>query len=59
MSDDKIKEYEGFFKESIKRLKEIKEKEYDQFDENSKSEYDGLKEMFEMLSKIKLDELKK
>jgi len=59
MSDKKIKEYEGFFKESIKRLEEIKEKEYDQFDENSKSEYDGLKEMFEMLSKIKLDELKK
>jgi len=59
MSDEKIKEYEGFFKESIKRLEEIKEKEYDQFDENSKSEYDGLKEMFEMLSKIKLDDLKK
>ena len=59
MSDEKIKEYEEFFKESIKRLDEIKEKEYDQFDENSKSEYDGLEEMFEMLSKIKLDDLKK
>ena len=59
MSDEKIKEYERFFVESIKRLEEIKEKEYDQFDENSKSEYDGLEEMFEMLSKIKLDDLKK
>jgi len=59
MSDEKIKEYEEFFKVSIKRLEEIKEKEYDQFDENSKSEYDGLEEMFEMLSKIKLDDLKK
>ena len=59
MSDEKIKEYGIFFVESIKRLEEIKEKEYDQFDENSKSEYDGLKEMFEMLSKIKLDDLKK
>ncbi|PJC50292.1 MAG: histidine kinase [Nitrosopumilales archaeon CG_4_9_14_0_2_um_filter_34_16] len=59
MSDEKIKEYEEFFKESIKRLNEIREKEYDQFDGNSKSEYNGLKEMFEMLSKIKLDDLKK
>ena len=59
MSDEKIKEYERFFVESIKRLEEIKEKEYDQFDENSKSEYDGLEEMFGMLSKIKLDDLKK
>jgi PAS domain S-box-containing protein len=59
MSDEKIKEYEEFFKESIKKLNEIREKEYDQFDGNSKSEYNGLKEMFEMLSKIKLDDLKK
>ena len=59
MSNYKIKEFEEFFKESIKRLEKIKEKEYDQWDENSKSEYDGLKEMFEILSKIKLDDLKK
>jgi PAS domain S-box-containing protein len=57
MSNEKIKEFEKFFKESIKKLEKIKEKEYDQFDENSKSEYKGLKEMFEMLSKIKLDDL--
>ena len=59
MSNEKIKEFEEFFKESIKRLEKIKEKKYDQYDENSKSEYEGLKEMFEMLSKIKLDDLKK
>ena len=58
ISNEKIKEYKEFFKESIKRLEEIKEKEYDQFDVNSKSEYDGLEGMFGMLSKIKLDELK-
>ena len=58
MTDDKIKEYQKFFKESIGRLEEIKEKEYDQLDENSKSEYDGLKQMFEMLSSINFEELK-
>jgi len=59
ISDEKIKECEEFFKESNVKLDEIKEKDYDQFDENSKSEYDGLKEMFEMLSKINLNDLKK
>ena len=59
MTDKKIKEYQEFFKESNARLDEIKEKGYEQLDENSKSEYDGLKEMFEMLSTINLDELKK
>jgi PAS domain S-box-containing protein len=58
MNDNKIKEYQEFFKESINRLEEIKEKEYDQLDKNSKSEYDGLKQMFEMLSSINFDELK-
>jgi len=58
MTDEKIKEYEKFFRESNARLDEIKEKEYDKLDENSKSEYDGLKEMFEMLSAINLRELK-
>ena len=58
ISDDKIKEYEEFFRESNNKLDEIKENEYDQLDENSKSEYDGLKEMFEMLSAVDLKELK-
>ncbi|MDE0832408.1 MAG: histidine kinase, partial [Nitrosopumilus sp.] len=58
MTDENIKKYELFFIETNQRLDEIKEKEYDQLDKNSKSEYDGLKEMFEMLSEIDLKKLK-
>ena len=58
ITDEKIKEYEEFFRESNNKLDEIKENDYEQLDENSKSEYDGLKEMFEMLSAIDLKELK-
>jgi len=57
MNDEKIKEYEEFFKESRNRLNEIKEKDYDQLDENSKSEYDGLEEMFDMLSAVDLKKM--
>ncbi len=56
-NDDKMKEYEKFFKESNQRLNEIKQNEYSELDEESKSEYDGLKEMFEMLSDVDLREL--
>lgn len=59
MSDEKIKKYEAFFKESNAKLYEIKEKEYNQLDKNSKSEYDGLKKMFEMLSSVNFNEIKK
>jgi PAS domain S-box-containing protein len=58
MTDEKIKEYEGFFRQSNERLNEIKNSEYDKMDEGSKSEYDGLKKMFEMLSTVNLKELK-
>ena len=58
MTNEKIKEYEEFFRESNERLDEIKKKNYDRLDENSKSEYDGLKKMFEMLAAINLKELK-
>jgi PAS domain S-box-containing protein len=58
MTDEKIKEYEEFFRESNERLDEIKKKDYNKLDENSKSEYDGLKKMFEMLAAINLKELK-
>ena len=58
MTDEKIKEYEEFFRESNERLDEIKKKDYDKLDKNSKSEYDGLKKMFEMLAAINLKELK-
>ena len=57
MNEEKIKEYEKFFKESNHRLEEIKENEFEQLDRNSKSEYNGLKKMFEMLSSINLHEL--
>ena len=58
MDDEKIKEYEEFFKESIIRLDEIKENEFNNLDKSSKSEHSGLKNMFEMLSAINLKELK-
>jgi len=58
MTDEKISEYEKFFNQANNRLGEIKEKEYDQLDENSKSEYDGLKKMFDMVSTVDLRKLK-
>ncbi len=58
MTDEKITEYEKFFSEAKSRLDEIKEKDYTQLDNKSKSEYDGLKNMFDMLLVIDLKELK-
>jgi len=58
MSDEKILEYEKFFSEAKNRLDEIKENDYKQLDENSKSEYDGLKKMFDMISAVDLRKLK-
>lgn len=57
MTDEKIAEYEKFFKDANGKLDEIKEKEYNRLDEESKSEYDGLKDMFEVLSTIDLKKL--
>ena len=57
LEDDKIKEYEEFFKIAEKRLDEIK-KDYQKFDENAKSEYDGLKKMFDLVSSTNIHELK-
>ena len=57
MTDVKINEYEKFFKEANERLDEIKEKEYNELDDESKLEYDGLKSMFEMLSTIDFKKL--
>ena len=58
MTDKKIEEYKRFFVETDRKLDEIKEEEYDRLDKNSKSEHDGLKEMFEMLCAINFKELK-
>jgi len=57
MNYENIEKYEKFFSEAKNRLNKIKEKEYDKLDENSKSEYDGLKKMFDMLLQINLSEL--
>ncbi|WP_420545081.1 PAS domain-containing protein [Nitrosopumilus sp.] len=59
MSNEQIREYQKFVKDANKKLEEIKEKEYDNLDKNSRSEHDGLKKMFEMLSKIDFEVLKK
>ena len=58
MDDEKIKEYEEFFKDARDRLNEIKEREYDLLDDNLKSEHDGLKKMFDMLLDVNLREMK-
>ena len=59
MGDEKIIEYKKFFSEANNKLDEIKEKDYSQLDKNSKSEYNGLKKMFDMISAVDLKELKK
>ena len=58
MTDEKIQQFQEFFKEANSKLEEIKQKEYDSLDKISKSEYDGLKKMFDMLLEIDLKELK-
>lgn len=55
MNNQKNIEYQQFFREANKKLDDIKNKEYQKLDENSKSEYDGLKKMFNLLLKIDLD----
>jgi len=57
MNDEKIKEFEEFFKNAKAKLDEI-HKEDQKLDENEKSEYDGLKKMFDLLSATNLMELK-
>jgi len=59
LNDRKIIEFEKYFKEAKEKLDEIKNVEYNNLDENSKSEYDGLKKMFDMLITIDLRELRK
>lgn len=58
MTEEKITEYKRYFSEANKKLDEIKEQEYNELDEESKSEYDGLKDMFDMLHAINFKELK-
>ena len=58
INDKKIEEFEKFFSEAKNKLDEIKNNEYKKLDENSKSEYDGLKKMFDMLLTTDLKGLK-
>ena len=58
LSDEKIKDFEEYFREAKNKLDEIKNNEYNKLDENSKSEYDGLKKMFDMLLTVNLKKLK-
>ena len=56
IDDEKIKEYQEYFKTAELRLDEIG-KDYQKFTENEKSEYDGLKKMFNLLASTDLEEL--
>ena len=58
LNDEEIEKIEKYFMDAKKRLDEIKNMDYEKFDENSKSEYEGLKKMFEMLLKTDLRSLK-
>ena len=57
MNNDKIKELKEFFKNAEIKLDEIS-KDYQILDDNAKSEYDGLKKMFDLLSSTDLNEIK-
>ena len=58
MTENNIEKYEKFFEESIKRIKQIKNSEFEKLDQESKSECEGLRKMFQMLSEINLKKLK-
>ena len=57
LNDQKIEELKKYFKDAKSRLDEIKNTDYEKLDENSKSEYDGLKKMFDMLLETDLKSL--
>ena len=59
LSDEKIIELREYFKNAKKRFDEIKNTDYERLDKNSKSEYDGLKKMFDMLIAVDLKSLVK
>lgn len=57
LDDDKIRKYKEFFQKAETKLDELS-KDYQNFDENIKSEFDGLKKMFDLLSSADLEEMK-
>ena len=56
LTDVKISELERYFKDSKERIDRIREASYNDMDESSRSECDGLDEMFKMLLEIDLHE---
>ena len=58
MDDVHIASYEEFIRSANSRLAEIKENDYDAMDGASRSEYNGLRDMFGMLGSLDLAELK-
>lgn len=59
LNNNKIEELKKYFVDAKSRLDEIKKTEYEKMDENSKSEYDGLKKMFDMLLETDLKSITK
>ena len=58
INEENIAVWKDFIKKSQERLEKIKTEQYDKMDETSKSEYDGLKKMFDMLEKTDLKSIK-
>ena len=58
MTDGQIAGYVSYFKEASQRLHAIRQAEYGGLDYTSKSEHDGLEQMFEMLLKVDLSKLR-
>ena len=56
-SPERIKEMKDFFNEANSKLEEIGKTDYEYMDKNSKSEYEGLKKMFEMLMDLDLNKI--
>lgn len=54
MDDEKITICEKFFKDTKNKLTQIKKENYSNLDVNSKSEFDGLEKMFDMLLSLDL-----
>lgn len=59
INDQNITIWRKFIRNSQEKLKVIRKEQYDKLDDNSKSEYDGLKKMFDMLEKIDFKSIKK
>lgn len=59
MSDEYIQTCMDFVKDANQKISKIGKDDYDKMDRQSRSEYDGLKDMFEMLAKTNLAELKR